>query len=154
MGTIGKLGSGFIVDALFRRGYLDAHLRYYLVAIAIAIPALVAAFQVRNPILFILLLVPHYLLTMPSMGYASALIQLVTPVEHRAKISSLFLMIMNLVALGLGAVLIGWISEYAFAAPVGLGAAFTIVTLICSPLAAALIVQALKPARERLSRAA
>lgn len=135
---------------MFRRNIRDAHLRYYAIAMVIALPALAVAFLVRDPILFLVLLLPHFLLTFPSMGYASTLVQLVTPPDQRSRVSSLFLLVMNLISLGFGAVVVGALSQ-AYGGKGHLGPAILTVLLVCGPVAFALVIQALRPARELLA---
>lgn len=152
-GTVGTLASGWLVDFFFSRGWTDAHLRVYAV-IAVGMTLFgVAAFQVRDPIVFLLLATP-IASTMTLAATAGAALQIVSPNEMRGQVSALFALIMNGVGLGLGPVLVGGLTDFLFADEARLGDALTLVFATLAPLAAVLLWSGRRPMRRAVEAAA
>lgn len=148
--SVGKIGSGILVDWLFRIGRADAHVRFYAAVIAITGPTALIAFLLPTAVPFVILLAVYYMLAVPFMGFASAFIQLVTPVALRGRISALFLFAVNASAMTVGPTLVGWMTEDVFGDKGALGWSIAAVVLVFAPPALLLLLQALGPARTLL----
>lgn len=135
--SIGKLGSGVVVDRLFARGMIDAHPRYLLVALAIATPLTIAAFY-AGPVAFVILIAAWFLLAHPLQGYGAASIQLITPEALRGRMSALFIVIANIFA-SVGPTIVGYLSEHVFAGPGSLGLAIVVTVAFWGPVAILLL---------------
>jgi MFS family permease len=127
LASAGKIGSGVIVDRWFAGGCYDAHLRYLLIASMVAAPLTGAAFFMPSAATFLILVSAYYLLPYSNMGYGAAFVQLLTPAHLRARVSALFLFCLNVLAMGVGPLLIGYLSERVFPGPPGLGLSMAIV---------------------------
>lgn len=126
-GVPGHLFSGWCVDRLHARGYRDANLRYAEIALAIGGSLTLLALLAPSGMLCLALLAVFFFATFPSMGLCSAGLQIITPPALRGRITALFMLVINLVGLGLGPTLVGFISKYVFADPARIGEALLIV---------------------------
>jgi MFS family permease len=137
LGSIsGQLFSGKMVDIMFRRGYRDAQMRWYMVALLVATPIGIAAMTIGNPWAFLILL---YLLlvamsSLPSMAMAA--LNIVTPNELRGTGIALFALVTGTLGAGMGPVLIAAVSDYIFKDEKAIGLATAAVMAVCLPLAA------------------
>jgi predicted MFS family arabinose efflux permease len=100
-GIFGNLLNGGLVDLLYKRGYRDAHLRYYSgCAVVIAFFA-ASSMGAGSATVYLLLLVPVLLLAQQS-GVAAAAIQITTPGVLRGKMSAVYLLLVNLFGMTMG----------------------------------------------------
>jgi MFS family permease len=152
-GTLGTLLLGVIVDRLFQKGRLDAHFRIYaIVAIIMAVFG-VAAFQIRNPQVFLLLIIP-IVSTMTLAPTAMAALQIVSPSQMRGQVVALFLLVMNGIGLGVGPTLVGALSDFVFHGDGKLGSSLTLIFAVLAPLAAVVLWTHSPGMRESVRRAA
>jgi MFS family permease len=144
---------GVIVDRLFQKGRLDAHFRIYaIVAIIMAVFG-VAAFQIRNPQVFLLLIIP-IVSTMTLAPTAMAALQIVSPSQMRGQVVALFLLVMNGIGLGVGPTLVGALSDFVFHGDGKLGSSLTLIFAVLAPLAAVVLWTHSPGMRESVRRAA
>lgn len=136
VGTIGKLGSGLLVDRLFASGMKDAHPRYLLLALIVALPMTVIAFYC-GPVFFVALMSFWFLLANPLQGYGAAAMQVITPVELRGRTSAIFIIIINIFAAAIGPSLAGFLSESVFEGDLRSSMVAVLVTVV--PIAMAVL---------------
>lgn len=153
LASMAKIIGGLTVDRLFARGFADAHLRYLSVVSLAALPFTAAAFFMPAALPFIVLVSAYFLLPYGNMGYASALVQLATPIHLRARASALFLLVMNLLAMGVGPLLVGWLTESVLGDPQRLGWSLALVVAVSMPLAALALWWGMPAARALLGKA-
>lgn len=106
----GVLSGGLITDALHRRGKPDSQIIVPLATACVAVP-LFALFALASGAAQLLILAAclHYVLGLP-LGVVPALIQRITPVDRRSRISAVYVLCCNVFGLGAGPVVIGWLS--------------------------------------------
>lgn len=106
----GLLIGGWTTDLLHKRGRADALVVMPLFAGCACLP-LLALFSVVSGGASILAVAGcvHFMLSLP-MGVAPALIQQITPARTRSRISAVYVLACNVVGLGMGPVLIGWLA--------------------------------------------
>lgn len=140
-GVFGGALGGYVVDRWFAAGRLDAHVRYYAIAMALLGIWTVAAFSVPSAALcfFFFALVQ---LCAQFYGVAGAAIQLVTPREYRGRMSALYLFVYNIMGVGLGPVLVAGFTGYVLRDEARLGLALTLTALLCAPMASFLFAKA------------
>ncbi len=111
--TAGIILGGRYADWLTRHGHPDGRLRVGLYSALVLVG--VAAFPlVSNATLALCLLpIPCFFVAFPF-GAASAAIQLIMPNQARGLASALYLLIINLIALGLGPTLVALLTDYVF----------------------------------------
>lgn len=107
---VGLLAGGWLADALVRRGAANAHVRVAALAALIGLPFALLLSVPQGP--YGLLLVAaglHFAVSMP-MGVIPAFLQLATPQDARAQVSGLYVLVINVIGLGLGPTLVGALS--------------------------------------------
>lgn len=113
----GVLSGGFIADALHKRGRPDSHVVVPLATAFLAVP-LFALFALASGGIQLMVLAGclHYVLGLP-LGVVPALIQNITPVDRRSRVSAVYVLCCNVFGLGVGPVVIGWLSGLGGGAP-------------------------------------
>jgi MFS family permease len=136
-GVLGKVLCGRSVDALFRRGYRDAQLRWYAGCLLVAAPAGVIGTMSGSLAVFLAGVGVIVTLLQPLAPCAYASMNLVTPNELRGAGVAFFNLTAGLVGSISGPVLIAAIGEHFFKGPAGIGHGMAVVIAICCPLGAA-----------------
>src|ERR1700722_1907552 len=140
--------NGFVVDWLFRRGLVDAHLRFYVISALLSTPLVVIGFLSGNWNWLLVGVVAAYLVLTPFVGYAAAALQIITPPQMRGRMSALYLFVISAVGLGFGPTLVAGLSDLVFRSEARLGAALASFTAICAGAAALLLTLAMRRFRD------
>ena len=143
-GASGILAGGILADRWRAQGDRLAEIRVALVSALALWPVAVATFQVDSVLWALVLAVPTLFLSSFPFGAASSAIQLVTPNQLRARVSAIYLLVINIIGIGLGATVASAISDYVFADDTRIGDGVSIVALVSAPLAALLFWQSRK----------
>lgn len=150
-GITGGILSGWFVDRLFARGRRDAHLFYWSWA-ALAVASLsVAAFAAPNLVTFCLVLVLVQMV-LPFSGVAAAAVQITTPDRFRGRTSALFILVFNLLGLGLGATAVAAVTDFVFHDDLKVGQSIAVTAAVLGLLASVLFYSGRKAMRETLAR--
>ena len=120
---------GMVVDWMVRRGTAFAHLRFYLVALAIACPCAFFAFTTSDPHHSMIAYGIADGLASAAMLYFAATIQIYLPAQFHGRINALFLMTITIVATGIGPMAVAGASQYLFRNPAALGKALLVVVV-------------------------
>lgn len=148
-GTLGTFCGALLTERLARR-YTDAHLRaVMLIAVAAVIPAAIAP-QMGSYALSLLLVTPAMFLLNSYFSVSVTALQLVTPNQMRAVNSSLLLLTSNIIGLGFGTPLIGYLTDHVFGDDQALRYSLLTITLIFLPLAALSAALGMRPFRAGL----
>jgi len=135
-GVAGMLFSGWMVDHLYKRGFKDAHMRYYFWAIIVSTPFTLIALLAENIWIYFGLIWITKLLLLNFLGFSSALIQLISPNELRGRMSAIFVnLVLAFSAAALGPLVPALISDYVLHDEVRLGRALAITIVVFVPLA-------------------
>lgn len=129
LGAIALIMCGRIVDVLFTKGMRDAHLRFYTWTILALSPAIVAAFFVTNPYLFLACYALIQIITVPFIVYGSAIIALLAPSHTRGQLLGLLMFVFNIAGFGGGPALIGFLTDHVFADEAQVGMSLAVVTI-------------------------
>lgn len=149
-GTAGLLFGGLLSDRLARRGHLDAPLRVVLISVVGQAPFFIAATLVDSQALSLgLMTMAVFLMTMHG-GLQGATIQVLTPARMRGQMMAVYLVVANLIGLGLGPTLIATFTDRVFGDPLRLGDSLALATAITLPLSALLIAVSLGRARAQV----
>lgn len=150
-GITGKLACGWFVDAMYRRGYRDAQLRWYAICLFLATPVGIIATISGNPWVFLSMIGLFVVLNCSLMACATTAIILVTPNQLRGASTAFYSTFIALVGGSSGAVLIPLVSEHVFygESSIGLGMA-TIIGIVC-PLGALTLTLGFKAMRRSLA---
>jgi len=107
-------------------------------------PLAIVTFQAQDAVLALILAAPTLFLSSFPFGAASAAVQLVTPNPLRARVSAIYLLIINIIGIGLGATAASVVSDFVFADDARIGDGVSLVALLSAPLAAVLFHRARK----------
>ena len=111
--TAGIMTGGRLADWFTRRGYADGKLRVGVIA-AVSILLSSGICLITNPNVAVgLLAVPCFFVAFP-LGASSAAIQEIMPNQARAMASAVYLLILNMLALGFGPTLVALLTDYVF----------------------------------------
>lgn len=154
VGTLGVYAGGWLADALARRGHADAILRAALIGVGCGLPFIVGAPLIGDDRWALpALAVAIFCLALPQ-GLPAAAFQVMTPNALRARITSIYFFIGNLIANGLGPILSGALTDFAFDDPSDLRYSLSIVCACAVPAGLAMLIAGLSPFRRSLDRAA
>lgn len=147
-GAAGIMTGGILADRWRARGRQDAEMRVVILGALAQAPLVLATFQLDNPTVAVLVMVPTlFFLSLPS-GAAAAALQLVTPDRLRARASALYLLVVNLTGIGFGATAMSLVSDLILRDEQRIGDGVSIVTAIAAPLAALIVASGLTRYRE------
>ena len=147
-GVLGTLFGAAFSAYLARGGHCDAGLKVMLiVAILWLLPA-IAVYFMPSLYLAYFLAAPCVFFLNAYFGVAIAAIQMITPNQMRAQISSILLFATNISGLLIGPVLVGSLSSDVFAGEYSLGYALATVAVIFAPIAIFSAPMSLKPYRK------
>ena len=117
--TAGVFCGGWLMDA--RRGHADAPLRAGVIGAACMAAPAVAFTQVDSLWLSVGLLLPAMFFASFPMPTSTAAMQILPPNQLRAQVSALFLLISNLIGLGLGTTAVALLTDRWFRDPAAVG---------------------------------
>jgi MFS family permease len=151
VGTGSVMGAGWMADALRARGHADANMRVTAIGGLALLPIGVAAPLMPTAWLALLATIPvTFLLSLPH-GTAPAALQSITPNRMRAQVSAIYLLVTNLIGLGLGPTGVALLTDYVFRDEFALPYSLAVLAAVTGPLCAALLWSGLAPYRARVA---
>ncbi|MBO1015640.1 MFS transporter [Achromobacter sp. SD115] len=149
--TAGVFCGGWLMDWLARRGYSDAPLRAGVIGAAgMAVPAVIFT-QVDSLWLSVGLLLPAMFFASFPMPTSTAAMQILPPNQLRAQVSALFLLISNLIGLGLGTTAVAMLTDRLFKSPAAVGQSMSVLVGVATVLCIALLALGCKHYRRSLN---
>jgi len=146
-GSTGIIAGGWLADTLAERGRQDAMLRVGIIAAAGMTPFAIVAPLVPSATGVLILYCPLMFFSSFGFGAAAAALQLMTPNEMRGQVSAVYLFMINLIGIGLGPFLTGWITDVVFADEQAVGLSIAIVAGCSAPVAALVLASGLRAYR-------
>ncbi|AWM95233.1 MFS transporter [Pseudomonas sp. 31-12] len=148
--TSGVFCGGWLIDWLAKKGYSDAPIRAGVIgAIGMALPA-IAFTQVSELWMSVALLAPAMFFASFPMPASTAAMQILPPNQMRAQISALFLLISNLIGLGLGTTLVALLTDRLFQNPAMVGSSISLLNAFAVALTLLLLIKGCRHFRESL----
>jgi MFS family permease len=148
-GPLGAILMGWLVDKWFSRGRLDAHMRFYAVCCAIQLVSMALTVSANDPFVALAFFVPQVAVA-GFTGVAAAALQIGTPANMRGQLSAIYLLVFNLVGLGLGPTAVAVFTDYVFADEAMIGWSLLMSYIIFAPPAAFLMLWAAPAMRHRV----
>lgn len=146
-GMGGAFFAGWLCDRLMARGVTDAPLKVAAYGfIGFGVLGGLAPLA-PTPFLSLALFAPAIFLSTMPYPLAAAAIQLITPNRLRGQTTSIYLMVVNLIGLGVGPVIVGLFTDHLFTRPADVRYSLMIVNVVCAPAAMALLLAAARPYR-------
>lgn len=125
--TLGVFCAGWLNDWFIQKGRKDAPMITGVIGIIGLILPMIAFTQVSELWLSVTLLVPAMFFASFPMPISTTAMQMLAPNQIRAQISAVFLLISNLVAVGIGTTLVALVTDKIFGNPLMVGTSLTIV---------------------------
>jgi len=151
-GTSGILSGGLFSDMLIKRGYTHGPILAGLTGAAFSLPFSISAMLVSSATLSLLLFCPLLFFASFPFSPAAAALQLVTPNQMRAQISAVYLFIVNLTGIGMGATVTALITDYVFGDDAMLRYSMSLVGGISSLFACAILYFGMAYYRQSIRR--
>lgn len=151
VGVSSLLISGRLVDHMQRRGYRDAHMRYYAFASVGLFASGFFAYRSATPLGFFIT-ISIASLAMNMAAVAAGAIQVVTPPALRGRISSFYLFVTSLVGISAGPTLVAYLAENQFSGGKGIGLGLSTSFAILAPIGLIAFVLGMRPMREAYDR--
>lgn len=148
--TAGALFCGWLIDYFSKKGYSDAAIRAGMIGCAALVLPSVLFTQVDNIYLsFGLIFIAMFFSTFPIPASAAAT-QMLTPNQLRAQVSAKFLLISNLIALGVGTTAVALLTDKYFENTLMVGNSISIVNAIAGMIGVFLLFKGCKYYRESI----
>ncbi|WP_445405081.1 spinster family MFS transporter [Acinetobacter vivianii] len=148
--TAGALFCGWLIDYFSKKGYSDAGIRAGMIGCAALVLPSVLFTQVDNMYLsFGLIFIAMFFSTFPIPASAAAT-QMLTPNQLRAQVSAKFLLISNLIALGVGTTAVALLTDKYFENTLMVGNSISIVNAIAGIIGVFLLFKGCKYYRESI----
>jgi len=114
VGTLGSFAGAVFAALLRRRGYLDANLRWVMLAAALmVVPSVFSPLMPGSTGVIVLFAIVVFL-QISHFGVAMAALQLVTPSRMRGQTTAIVLFFINLLGLGVGASVVASLTDFVF----------------------------------------
>lgn len=153
-GTSGALFGGWFCDRLSQRGVADAPLRVAAFGYVGTMVFGGLAPLMPTPELALLLFIPATFMGTLPYPLAGTALALIAPGSLRGQLTALYMLVINLVGLGLGPIIVGAFTDYLFSEPADVRYSLAIVNAVAAPFAFALLLAAarhFRAAREEAS---
>ncbi len=150
--TLGVFCAGWLNDWLIQKGRKDAPMITGVIGFVGLILPLVAFTQVSEYWLAVTLLAPAMFFASFPMPISTTAMQMLAPNQLRAQISAIFLLISNLVAVGIGTTLVALVTDRIFENPLMVGTSLSIVGGIACVLSFVLLKKGCKAFADSMQR--
>ncbi|MDD1148855.1 MFS transporter [Pseudomonas sp. TNT2022 ID357] len=137
--TAGVFCGGWLTDMLFQRGRQDAALISGLLGAALMLPAALGFCLVDDLTLSILFLAPAMFFSSFPLSTSAAAMQVLTPGHLRAQVSALFLLVGNLIGMGVGTTLVALLTDHYFKNPQAVGSSMAMIISLAALLCLVLL---------------
>ena len=154
LAPVGVAGAGWLAGRMSARGITDATMRIIAVAAVLLVPVGVAAPLQSSLPAMIGLAVPMIVLQAVPFGIGPAALQVITPNRMRAQVSAVYILVINLIGLGLGPFFVAALSQYVFADGMTLGWSLSILHGLAPTAAAVIVFSGLRHYRQSYAGAA
>jgi MFS family permease len=152
--TAGVFCGGWLSDFLLHRGHADAPMRAATIGAAcMFVPAIAFAQSASLGVSLGWLVGAMFFASFPLATSAAAM-QSLAPNQMRAQIAAMFLLVSNLIGLGLGTTLVALVTDKVFGSPLAVGHSMSIVNTVATALAVVLLFAGCRHYRASLEREA
>lgn len=144
-GVAGPVVAAMLTTALERRGDKAAAIKTLTIGMFLMCPFFIAAPLFSSAWLSLLILAPAFLGLYITGGVLPTLIPLISPNQMRARLSALFIMVVNLLGLGLGPASVGFVTDRVFGDAGSLGSSMTMTFAITMTAGCLLTIMSWRP---------
>jgi MFS family permease len=152
-GTAGLVVSGALADGLMRRGYADGFFRVILLADLAMLPFVIALGSAGTlPVALAALTLAIFFSAFQG-GLAAGALQLMTPNQMRGQAVAVYLLVANLIGLGLGPTVVAACTDFVFHDDAAIGKSLALAAAILCPACALILYSGLGAIRSVLGEA-
>ncbi|SAL83709.1 major facilitator transporter [Caballeronia arvi] len=152
--TTGVFCGGWLNDWLLRRGRTDAPMRAAWIGAACMLVPAIAFTQTASLGASLAWLVAAMFFASFPLPTSAAAMQALAPNQMRAQISAMFLLVSNLIGLGLGTTLVALVTDKVFGSPLAVGHSMALINAVAIVLAAGLLFAGCRQYQASLDREA
>lgn len=138
-GSAGLLTAGFVADKWMQRGALDAYVKVILLSMLGMMPCTIGLGFAATPTVGIIVMSLAVFFSAFQGGISGGIIQLMTPNRMRGQVMAVFLLVANLIGLGLGPTVLAATTDYVFGSDDAIGKAIALCGAILCPLGALIL---------------
>ncbi len=138
-GSAGLLFAGFAADKWLQGGMMDAYVRIILLSMLFMLPCTVALGFVSSVLGGIIAMSMAVFFSAFQGGLSGGILQLMTPNRMRGQIMAVYLLVANLIGLGLGPTVLALATDYVFGADDAIGQAIALCGAVLCPLGALIL---------------
>ena len=142
-GTAGLLLAGAVADRLMSRGIQDAYPKVILFSMIGMTPCAVALGFMNNDIVAIVFMCLAIFFSAFQGGISGGTLQLMTPNRMRGQVMALYLLVANLIGLGLGPTVIAITTDFVFGYDAAIGKSIALSAGILCPIAGVILFRSL-----------
>ncbi len=150
-GSAGLLLAGFVADIWLQRGVPDAYIRVILISILGMAPCAIALGFVDSAAMGILVMSLAVFFSAFQGGIAGGTLQLMTPNRMRGQVMAVYLLVANLIGLGLGPTVLAAATDYVFGYDEAIGQSIALCAAILCPLGGAILWSGLAHIRREIN---
>ncbi len=149
-GSAGLLFAGFAADKWMQRGVTDAYVRVIVISMVCMTPCTIGLGFVESPTAGIVVMSLAVFFSAFQGGITGGTLQLMTPNRMRGQVMAVYLLVANLIGLGLGPTVLAATTDYVFGADEAIGQAIALSGAILCPLGAAILLAGIKSIRAEI----
>jgi MFS family permease len=150
-GSAGLLLAGTVADKWMQRGVPDAYVKLILISMLCMLPCTIALGFVDTSTSAIVVMSLAVFFSAFQGGISGGTLQLMTPNRMRGQVMAVFLLVANLIGLGLGPTVLAATTDYVFGADEAIGQAIALVGAILCPLGALILWFGLRDIRAEIN---
>lgn len=150
-GSAGLLFAGFVADKWMQRGVPDAYTRLILISMVCMLPCTVGLGFVSTPTGGIVVMSLAVFFSAFQGGITGGTLQLMTPNRMRGQVMAVYLLVANLIGLGLGPTVLAATTDYVFGADDAIGQAIALTGAILCPLGAMILLLGMRHIRNEIN---
>jgi MFS family permease len=150
-GSAGLLLAGIVADRKMAAGVVDAYPRVILWSMLGMLPCTIALGFASSPAAGIAALSLAVFFSAFQGGISGGTLQLMTPNRMRGQVMAVYLLVANLIGLGLGPTVLAATTDYVFGSDQAIGQAIALVGAVLCPLGALILWRGLPAMRQELA---
>jgi len=151
-GGSGIIIGGLVADRLSRAGKTDANLRAGAIGGLGLIPCAIAAPIMPSFEASAVAYAAFFFFASFPFGAAAAALQIMAPADLRARLSAFYLLVLNLLGIGLGPLMIAGMSDYLLDGKSDIGLAMAITAAIMAPLGTLILIRSFAGYRQLVTQ--
>ncbi len=149
-GSAGLLFAGVVADKWMQKGVPDAYVRVIVISMLCMMPCTIGLGFVSSPAAGIVVMSLAVFFSAFQGGITGGTLQLMTPNRMRGQVMAVYLLVANLIGLGLGPTVLALTTDYVFGADEAIGQAIALSGAILCPIGAIMLWSGIRAIRAEI----